>query len=251
MQSINKRSRIDEPMPVVVRGAFNQDGDQGEMSLPTIPKTNQLSNPEKELRRLSDDALAGIDVLKASEHESGKEKVFQALRLSGYHRINEASHSKKRDELLNIRAKAVYYKDAYPSSKTDLSALTMTERNDITQYQLKSLSNIEDRIVTIKDEEVEITRQLNELNRLLYLNLIEQQYLSDIRKDVKYNINSDFIIMCIDEFMSSLNNHVQHRHIVREQNVVVDDRYPQRAVRIESGRALLGSDLNEHGEMDS
>jgi hypothetical protein len=238
-------------MPVVVRGAFNQDGDQGEMSLPTIPKTNQLSNPEKELRRLCDDALVDIDVLKLSQQELGKEKIFEALRLNGYHRINEASHRKKRDELLSMRAKALYYKNAYASSDTDLSALTLTERNLITQYQFKSLPTIDNRIETVKYEEVEITRQLNELNRLHYINLKEQQFLSDIRKDVKYNINGDFILMCIDLFMSSLHNHAQNHHIIREENKVVDDRIPHRAVRIESGRALLGSDLNENGEMDS
>jgi len=258
MQTNNKRFRIEEPMAVVVRGAFNQGREeQGEEMYPTINKKNVVPHSEKEVRRLCDDALMGINVLRRSEQDEGKEKVFQALRLNGFHRINEAGFSRKRDELYSIKAKAIEYANAIPSSTTDLSSLSEAERNSITQYRAKNLPNIENRIERIVQEEVEITRQLNELNRRHYLNLKEQQYLLDIHKDVKYNINGEFISLCIDSFISSLNNNINYGHIVRERNIVIDDLHvevdrSQRIVRLDDS-AILGTDLarlNVNGEMD-
>ena len=212
------------------------------MSVPTINETNLVSNAEKELRRLCD-AIADFNVLRRSHQESAKAKVFEALRFSGFHRINETGNSRKRDELLSIRAKALEYKDANLSSTTDLSTLTVAERNSITHYTDKSLSNVENRIEHIRKKEIEYTRQINELNRLLHINLKEQQYLQDIHKDLKYNINGHFVQICIDEYSSSLNNNPR---IIREQNLVIDDighNMPQQRVMRLDDSAILGGDL--------
>ena len=153
-----------------------------------------MSNAEKELRRLCE-AIADFNVLFRSQHESAKAKVFEALRFSGFHRIFETGNSRKRDELLGIRAKALEYKDANLSSTTDLSTLTVAERNSITQYTDKSLSNVENRIEHIRKKEIELTEKINELNRLHYINLKEQQYLQDIQRDIKYNVNAHFLLI--------------------------------------------------------
>ena len=255
MQAHNKRFRIEEPMAVVVRGAFNQGRE--EMSLPTINKTNLVTNAEKELRRLCE-ALAGLNVYQTSHHERAKTEVFKALTHSGFHRMNEPGNRKKRDELLGIRSAAFEYKKAIPSSNVDLSKLAEHEQNEITQYQYKNIANIENRIEKIKMDEIEMTQKLNELNRLHYINLKEQQYLQDIHRDALYIARSDFIICCLDAYPSTLNN--QPPHIIREQNLLINDLAPanniqnnishQRVVRLENS-ALLGGDLNENGEMES
>ena len=256
MQANHKRFRIDEPMDVVVRGAFNQGRE--EMSLPTINKTNIVTNAEKELRRLCD-ALADLDVFRASHQERAKAEVFKALTHSGFHRMNETGNRKKRDELLSIRSTAVNYEEAIPSSNVDLSKLSEREQNEITIYQYKNIENIENRARKIKMDEIEMIQKLNELNRLHYINLKEQQYLQDIHRDALYIARSVFIKFCIDAYPSTLNNN-QRPRIIREQNLVVNDLAPanniqnnishQRVVRLEDS-ALLGGDLNRDGEMES
>jgi hypothetical protein len=244
---VTKKLRIEAPKTVVVSGAFNNQPPD-DSSLPTINKTLLIPNSEKELRKLCDDALADINVLKLSQQEIAKEKVYEALRLNGFHRIYDVYHSKKRTELLSIRAKAIDYQNAIPSSTTDLSELSEEERNAIMQYRFKNLPNIESRIQRIIFEEVEITKQLNYWNHLHFINLKEQAYLRDIKQDVKYNVNAEFVKNCIDSYMSSLNTN-NHHVIVREPNVLIDDTN-NRGMMLQDDTALLGSDLNEHGEMD-
>jgi hypothetical protein len=71
-----------------------------------------------------------------------------------------------------------------------------------------------------------------------FLNLKEQQYLLDIKRDVKYNVNAEFVKDCINSYIASLNNNYRPA-IARERNMLIDD--TNIAVRAQDDEnALLG-----------
>ena len=80
-----------------------------------------------------------------------------------------------------------------------------------------------------------------------YINLKEQQYLQDIHRDIKYNVNVHFLLISIDEYPSSLKNN--NPRIIREQNLVIDDighnMAQQRVMRLDDSAYIMGGgDLN-------
>ena len=187
-----------------------------------IPTNNNgQTNAEKELRKLIQETLNGYDLLQRSQRNEGYGVVYQKFDNDGYKRMLQQGQTKKRQELLLIKAKALDYANSTPQPAVDLGPLGNDEKVKLKSFATKNLKSCNAFKSELVDEEDEIITALNEWNRRHFVNKIKQEYLKEILSVLNINVKSKFVAEVIDNYIYDCGNNAYKQN--REDDEIIED----------------------------
>jgi hypothetical protein len=173
---------------------------------------------------MSDVVLKDINVNSSSGQKIGKEKLFSFFEGSGHKELNA------------MRSKAVDYSNAPIVSSTDISRLGINK--ELGNYPQRNLSSLTSMKNDLRNREQGLVDEINRLRRVKEEILSGYEFISELEKVKRYTVNSNFVVMCIDEYnqnkLYDLNNNQ-----IEEEEYDYDDN--------DNGAAQMG-DLDINGE---
>ena len=217
---MSKKQKIEEAPFLVRTGALNEQKPVVPTTL--IPKNNiGQSNAEKELRKLIHETLNGYDLLQRSQRNEGYNVMYQKFHSDGFNRMLQQGQTKKRQELLLIKAKALDYANSIPQPDVDLGLLGNDEKVKLKSYATKNLKSCDAYKAELVDEEDAIITALNEWNRKHYVNKIKQEYLKEVLSVLNINVKSKFVAEVIDEYIYDCGKDAYKQP--REDDEIIED----------------------------